>query len=139
VTPAAPEQNTEASASLRANLPKVAVLLVGIAAFVFSPIPLCPLRRLLHVPCPGCGGTRAVFLALHGDIVGSIHVHPLALPAALWLVPTMIVMCTAIARGNPNARLPVSLRRGWGLLLIAMFVLWIARFFGAWGGPVDIT
>ena len=29
---------------------------------------LCPIRRLTGRPCPGCGMTRALSAALHGDL-----------------------------------------------------------------------
>lgn len=37
----------------------------------------CPVNALLHIPCPGCGMTRACWLLLSGDILGSLQMHPM--------------------------------------------------------------
>jgi len=37
----------------------------------------CLFRRLTKLYCPGCGGTRAVWYLLHGDIGRSLWYHPL--------------------------------------------------------------
>jgi hypothetical protein len=38
----------------------------------------CLLRTWCGVPCPFCGGTRAVVAAAHGDWIGSLQQHPVA-------------------------------------------------------------
>lgn len=46
----------------------------------FDRLPLlgtCPLRTYAHVPCPGCGMTRAFVRTVHGDLAGALHVSPL--------------------------------------------------------------
>lgn len=39
---------------------------------------LCPSRRLLGLPCPGCGMTRALAALLRGDLAGAFALHPWA-------------------------------------------------------------
>lgn len=48
----------------------------------------CMLRTLTGIPCPGCGMTRAVLSALHGDFGAAFAYHPLwvTLPLLAWLV-----------------------------------------------------
>ncbi|MBE6589035.1 MAG: DUF2752 domain-containing protein [Ruminococcaceae bacterium] len=48
----------------------------------------CPSKFLFGVPCPGCGGTRAIVSLLRLDIKEYFHYHPLALPLgiAIWLM-----------------------------------------------------
>jgi hypothetical protein len=38
---------------------------------------LCIFKLMSGMPCPGCGLTRAVVLAMHGDLTGSLYFHPL--------------------------------------------------------------
>jgi hypothetical protein len=39
----------------------------------------CILYTWFHIPCPGCGGTRAVQYLLQGNILDSLRAHPLVL------------------------------------------------------------
>lgn len=36
----------------------------------------CAVHDLLHVYCPGCGGTRAIFALLQGQILTSLYYNP---------------------------------------------------------------
>lgn len=42
---------------------------------------LCPLALAGFHWCPGCGVGRSMILALHGQVIASISIHPLGLPA----------------------------------------------------------
>ena len=57
---------------------------------VIDPVPggfsLCPLRNLGITFCPGCGLGHSVSLLLHGDIVRSVQVHILGIPATVILL-----------------------------------------------------
>jgi len=99
----------------------------------------CPVAALFGVPCPGCGLTRAALALVAGDIEGALRLQPLApvlLVFALWLAARELV---AVVR--PGAR---RVRRGGleeglaALLCGCLITLWIARFFGAFGGPVQV-
>ncbi len=82
--------------------------------------------------------TRALRLALHGDVAGATRMHPL-----VWIVVPFVAAWVAIELGG-------FVRTGaWGasarvkhgttaLVAIAavVFAVWIARFLGAFGGPV---
>ena len=46
----------------------------------------CPFHFFLHLYCPACGGTRAVWLFLSGDIVGSLIYNPTAAALLLALI-----------------------------------------------------
>lgn len=110
---------------------------------IFLEAPLCPTAALLGVPCPGCGLTRATLALLRGDLSGALHLHPLV-PV---LAPLYFGLIGAAALGyvaGPERPLP-RLRFGgrwvtpaaWGLLVLVLGV-WLARFFGAFGGPVPV-
>jgi hypothetical protein len=119
-----------------------ALLLFAFVALVVAGLPWrCPFLFVTGLPCPTCGMTRATRLALHGDFAGATRMHP------LWFV--VVPACGALAIGEVAS----FLRRGaWGgvlghrwtarvgiVLLVALLVVWFARFAGAFGGPVTET
>lgn len=72
---------------LVAGAAAAAVALVGVVDPAAGP-PLCPLRALTGWWCPLCGGTRAVHLALRGDLAASLSANalaPLLVAATVWL------------------------------------------------------
>jgi hypothetical protein len=106
----------------------------------------CPWAALLGLPCPGCGLTRAAGLLLRGDLRGAVQLHPLS-PL---LVP-IVVLALVGAIWEPWWQAHASQARwrrshwverslgpaAWALLLLVIGV-WLARFWGAFGGPVPI-
>jgi hypothetical protein len=91
----------------------------------------CPFALLTGIPCPGCGLGRATLALLSGDPRQAFHFHPLvfvALPALGgfgWLAFSSV----------RNERVVTALA---GALLVATVGVWIARFEGAFGGPVSV-
>jgi hypothetical protein len=41
-------------------------------------LPSCPLNDLTGLPCPSCGSSRSVVHLVHGDVISSITINPLA-------------------------------------------------------------
>ena len=116
-------------------------LLVGLAAlFVLGPVGWpCPMATMLGVPCPTCGMTRATRLALHGRLGEATHMHPLwfvVVPALAWW---FVVEARGFVRtgkwGTPAS--PRAKRIAQAIVALVICV-WIARFFGAFGGPVPV-
>lgn len=69
------------------KLTKVGLILGGIVLYAGfqSAIPIgCPIKYFLHIPCAGCGMTRALQEAMMGDFQGAFYYHPL-----YFLVPFM--------------------------------------------------
>jgi hypothetical protein len=115
--------------SLRGLAP--ALLLIALAALVvLGLLPWrCPLFALTGIPCPTCGMTRAVRLALHGDLGAATRMHPLwffVVPACAGVLAGEMV---AYAREGRWGR--VIERRwvmwGMGALGVALVVVWVAR------------
>jgi len=109
---------------------------------VFLGLVKCPIALFTRHPCPGCGLTRATIAAMHGDFVGSFHHHPLALIMAPLLAWFLVRNAYGyVARGKWGE---VDEKRGklLDVLLIivafAMIAVWLARFFGAFGGPEPV-
>jgi hypothetical protein len=105
-------------------------------------VPMCPIAIVTGHPCPGCGLTRATMALLDGDLQEAMRLHPLA-PLVSPLVAG-VVAWGAIAyvvvgrwpamRGRAAARMAAA-----GIALwVVLFAVWIARFLGAFGGPVAV-
>jgi hypothetical protein len=100
----------------------------------------CPVRTLLHVPCPTCGMTSAFRAMLHVDFVGATRTHPLALV----VVPFVIVLVAMELGGYVvTSRFGTwtnksAVRIAGIAMCAALFLVWLARFFGAFGGPAYV-
>ncbi len=113
------------------------------AAWFLSGIQTCPTAATLGVPCPGCGLTRATLAAAQGDLAEAFALHPL-----FWLIsPVFIGLLLAVALGYIRGRtaLPFLARVSPRTITIAgiafsviTFGVWLARFYGAFGGPVPV-
>jgi hypothetical protein len=105
---------------------------------------LCPWAALFGWPCPGCGLTRAAGLLLHGELRAALTLHPLS-PLLVPLVAAAVlgaVLEPASSAQHAQRRAGRSWERwqaplAWALLLLVIAV-WLARFWGAFGGPVPI-
>lgn len=122
----------------------VRLLLVAavITVLIKAKVPLCPVAIVAHQPCPGCGLTRATLAALSGDLHTAFHFHPL-----VFLVTPVIAVSFAfnafayVRRGQWFATEKLAgkwVNAGWITLGVLVVLLWIARFFGAFGGPVPV-
>jgi len=65
-------------ATLRAAAPLVPIAAVVAVLLRFPPAlshfyPVCPVYFVLHLQCPGCGGTRALAALLHGHLREALH------------------------------------------------------------------
>ena len=77
---------------------------------------VCPFRAATGLPCPLCGGTRAVVLAAHGD-GAFLHYNAVAVLA---LVAAIVVGLVALApRAGRRARAMLA-RPGWVLAGVAV-------------------
>jgi hypothetical protein len=119
-----------------------ALFYAALAVLVFVPSlpPFCPMRRTLHVPCPACGLTRAVRLAMEGDFAAATAMHP------LWFVVAPLVAIVFVAdtiHYVRTGRVASVLGGGWGMRIgvavaLLLVAVWVARFFGACGGPSPV-
>ncbi len=91
------------------------------------PFPTCLVKIVLGVPCPGCGMTRAALRLLHGDVVGSLRYHPVALPGAVGLA-LAAALALALPEGHPAWERFV--RTSMALLAAGLALSWAMRFVG---------
>lgn len=116
----------------------VSALLLGLAVLAAFDWLRCPFAALLSLPCPGCGLLRAARRLLAGDLQGALHLHPLS-PL---LVPLVALSLGWLALGQPRVprrSLRVAGAVLFGLLAVSLVGVWVARFFGVWGGPASVS
>jgi hypothetical protein len=133
-----PDSQSQAPITPLARWGRALLLVFSLALLVFAPVPICPTRNWLHIPCPGCGATRAILMALRGDLHGAMHIHPLAIVAAVLMIPTGFIALRGIVQTGLPPPLPRWLRLTWYAFVGALFALWLARFAGYFGGPAPI-
>jgi hypothetical protein len=113
---------------------------VGIA-LLFSPVKLCLMALALRLPCPGCGMTRATMALLQGDFARAFALHPLSpviVPLAMGLIFVNAVGYVRTGGTFGTTHVPRSIEVLAAALVILLFGIWLARFFGYFGGPVSL-
>lgn len=118
-----------------------AIAAAGAAAIVrLTPVKLagwgipCFLNTCFHIPCPGCGGTRAIEYLLQGRLWDSFLAHPLVIyTAACYLyfmvsysIVTFVKKETFFIRRLPFGR---GLLAGAGILVMAQ---WAGKLLYGW-------
>lgn len=133
-----------------APLPRRALRATAVgASWVVAALPTslgwqrCGLAALLHIPCPGCGMTRAIRLLAAGRFDASLRMHALALPAlAVGVSFAVATVWTTFEQGTPlffcktrfgRATLAVAI-----VVYSAALALWALRWLGLFGGPVPV-
>ena len=63
-----------------------------------SPVPLCLVKGLTGLDCPGCGMTRAFLLIGHGRFADAVGMHPASIPAYLIMAGLALTGLVRIVR-----------------------------------------
>ena len=89
----APKRNKQALRSL----------LVGLVCFFilflftkFVSIPLCPVKNIFNISCPGCGLTSAFIAILKFDFVSAFRYNVLSIPIFLGIAAYAVICVTDI-------------------------------------------
>ena len=104
----------------------------------------CPVRTLLHVPCPTCGMTGATRDLLRFDLAAATHANPIAPVVVPFLAALVAFELGGYVRSgrfgfwSGPGKTKSAVRIAGVAMCAALFVVWIARFFGAFGGPVKV-
>ncbi len=69
----------------------VGIWFVQIGYSRYGDLLACAFHRVTGFPCPGCGGTRALYLLLQGDVIHSFLMNPTVLYGALAYMHFMIL------------------------------------------------
>ncbi len=122
----------------------LAVAAIGAyAAYMLSGVVQCTFAKITHHPCPACGGTRSVHALLHGDFMGALQFNPIA-PLFVIVLGALSARAVWIAGRDGNLYalgrgvVGVWLVRALVAVLVIDVVVWAARFFGLFGGPVPV-
>jgi len=67
-----------------------------------SPVPLCVLKGLTGLDCPGCGMTRAFLFIGHGRFADAVRMHPASIPAYLIVAGMAVTGIVRIVRNRPT-------------------------------------
>ena len=86
-------------------------------------VTLCPLKRLLGVPCPTCGTTRAFAELFRGDVLGAFARQPLVMSCSLLGVPVLLAILFVAGRRKTTALLAAASRSAFFWCLAAAVVL----------------
>jgi hypothetical protein len=97
----------------------------------------CPFLAVTGLPCPGCGGLRAVNDLTRGDVVGALGSNA---AAVLVVVAAVVLWGTWVARrlrGPRDAPAPSLSTRGGLAVLAALLAFGVLRVtpWGAWLAP----
>lgn len=111
------------------------VLAAVIARFAIqwgAPIPACGFRQLTTLPCPLCGGTRALSSAAQFDLLEAVRFNPLVVLAAGLMLAWTVLGLIDLARPRPLVpRLNRWLARHhvWWIIAALTAVNWVYLLF----------
>ncbi|WP_082084024.1 DUF2752 domain-containing protein [Gordonia sihwensis] len=63
-------------------------------------LPPCPTRLMLHIDCPGCGSTRALYCLLHGDIPAALHYNAVGVLAFVLIAAAFVSYTIGLWKGR---------------------------------------
>ncbi len=113
----------------------------ALASFIVLRIPVCPFASFTGHPCPGCGLTRATLALAQGHLHEAIAFHPLApliSPLAVGFLGYGAFVYVRSGRWPALAGPGSAWLVAAGLMGLLLVAVWIARFYGAFGGPVPV-
>jgi hypothetical protein len=89
----------------------------------------CPFLKVTGLPCPGCGGLRAVNDLTHGDLVGALGSNAMAVVLVVTVVALGIRWGVRRLLGHPapfltsRVAVPFAIAMGVGFVLLGVFRL----------------
>lgn len=80
-----------------------------------SPVqPFCIFKKLTGLPCPGCGGVRAIRLLMEGKVLQALYINPLSILFSLCVIVLLCLMLVdCIRRTDMVSRF---VKKPWGLI-----------------------
>jgi hypothetical protein len=88
------------------TLAGTALLALGQVSSQFEiPVPLCLFKHITGIPCPTCGGTRAVKALGHGAVLAALRWNPMVAIAALAAIPVLAYAAYVVLFRSQRLRL----------------------------------
>ena len=122
----------------RALVPAIAIAALALQLGIQRRFWRCPIALVVRQPCPTCGISRATWELLHLHFRQAWSEHPLV----FLVVPYVALLATWetyrwVRYGELGSFMKHRAARIVGMTLaVLLFLVWIARFFGAFGGKV---
>lgn len=90
-------------------------------------IRVCIIYNVFHIPCPGCGCTRAVIELLKGNVIQSINYNPLPIIIGIVCVILLIWKCKDIIEQKNTLKKFIEINKNIILLIciVITIIIWI--------------
>lgn len=96
----------------------------------------CPFLQLTGLPCPGCGGLRAVNDLTRGDLVGAISSNVLAVALVAVLAVAWVLWIGRRLRGRRDRMIVLSASAGFAAIgVLVVFGIVRNTPWGSWLAP----
>ncbi|MEJ7633428.1 DUF2752 domain-containing protein [Aeromicrobium sp.] len=96
----------------------------------------CPFLALTGIPCPGCGGLRAVNDLTRGDLVGAASSNILAVALVAALAVAWVLWVVRRWRGSRERMFVINTRVGYAAIaLLVVFGILRNTPWGSWLAP----
>lgn len=87
-------------------------------------IPLyCPFKLLTGIPCPGCGGQRALFAIMHGNIIEAVCINPLSVLLILFAFIAPMWLFVDCYRGTNSLHGVMKSKWSWKTIIIVVLII----------------
>lgn len=87
-------------------------------------IPLyCPFKLLTGIPCPGCGGQRALFAIMHGNIIEAVCINPLSVLLILFAFIAPVWLFVDCYRGTNSLHGVMKSKWSWKKITIVALII----------------
>jgi len=106
-----------------------------------SGIPLCGIKFLLHIDCPGCGLTTSVAALSHGHLMQSINAHPMGVVISAWFIYMFVRSAYIAIVRRPLARLlsPLGAEIVMHAFVVALIIQWVVKLVLHMGGHLTLS
>lgn len=94
----------------------------------FGTVFQCDIREHFGFPCPGCGGTHAVYYLCRGDFVNSFFSHPVVLYGVAAYIHFMI-RCFYRKHFAPKVVKPIYLEHYIYFAIVIILVQWFVKLY----------